>query len=607
MKVLARTIVIVLTIITMSLFAAARADYQAGVEAYSKRDFKAALAEWLPLAEEGDATAQNSVGALYDHGLGVEEDDAAAVHWYQLAADQNFPLAMRNLANMYAGGHGVTFDKAQAEYWYQKAAEAGDPVAIKHMAALSPTGTEFAAAPAPEPMTVAGSTEPTETAPEPAPEATAETPPPAEPAPVPAAAEPAPAPVPAAAEPAAEPAAPAVQATAAGSDEAPQYGDSGTPAAAGTTVAASAAAVSPAATQQAAVTPPPPTDPGNWLIGMWQGPSLGCPPGGGLEFAAGETRSYYEGQIAARLKANYEVSGDLVTVTTTGVDGADHVYQYQQTGPSTFVIAAVPADMPKSMIGIEHRRCAGGPLAVAAAPAPAPAPAAVPAAPAAAAEPTPAPEAAPAPAASPPVAAPAAAPAPEPQANPFVPSASAQQAAAAKPAEPAASQTQSAAIQPAQPAAPVAAPQTAALGSAQDGWDAFGRGDYNGALAIWQPLAEQGDAAMQLLVGSIYDYGQGVPQDDAEAAKWYERAAKQGSAKGQYQLGAVYARSPQIKDPVKGYKWLTIAARTLDKGPQDGITADQATTLRTLLESEMSKDEIAKAKQEADAFKATKG
>jgi len=617
--VLARTIVIVLTIITMSLFAAARADYQAGVEAYSKRDFKTALNEWLPLAEAGDATAQNSVGALYDHGLGVEEDDATAVHWYQLAADQNFPLAMRNLANMYAGGHGVIFDKDQAEFWYQKAAEAGDPVAIKHMAAQSPTGTEFTAAPAPEPMTVAGSTEPTETAPTPepapeaAPEATADTPP---------AAEPAAAPVPAAAEPAVEAAAPAVEATAtaAGSDQAPQYGDSGTPTAASPTAAATTpVAASPATTQQAAVTPPPPADPGNWLIGMWQGPSLGCPPGGGLEFADGETRSYYEGQIAARLKAKYEVSGDLVTVTTTGVDGVDHVYQYQQTGPTTFVIASVPADMPKSMIGIEHRRCASGPLAVAAAPAAAPAPAPastpVPATPVAASTPVAAPAPTPAPTPEPALApavtalaAPAAAaPAPEPKAKPFVPSAAAQQAAQAKPAEPAASQTQSAAMQPAQPAAPATAAPQAASGSAQDGWDAFGRGDYKGALAIWQPLAEHGDVAVQLLVGSICDYGQGVPQDDAEAAKWYERAAKQGSAKGQYELGAVYARSPQIKDPVEGYKWLTIAARTLGKGPQDGITADQAITLRTLLQAEMSKDEIAKAKQEADAFKATKG
>src|SRR4029450_791401 len=145
LKLFARTTVILLTIITMGLSAPARSDYQAGVDAYSNRNFKQALEEWKPLAEAGDATAQNSVGALYDHGLGVDEDDATAAYWYQLAADHNLPLAMRHLANMYAGGHGVPFDAALAQSWYEKAARIGDPVAIKRMATLQPAG-EFAAA-----------------------------------------------------------------------------------------------------------------------------------------------------------------------------------------------------------------------------------------------------------------------------------------------------------------------------------------------------------------------------------------------------------------------------------------------------------------------------
>ena len=94
---------------------------------------------------------------------------------------------------------------------------------------------------------------------------------------------------------------------------------------------------------------------------------------------------------------------------------------------------------------------------------------------------------------------------------------------------------------------------------------------------------------------------------EASEARRYERAAAQGSAKGQYQLGAVYARSAQVKDPFQGYKWLTIAANTLASGPQGGVTADQATTLRTLIEGELNKDQIAKARAEAKAFKPSKG
>ena len=505
----------------------------------------------MPLAEGGDATAQNSVGALYDHGLGVDEDDATAAHWYQLAADQSLPLAMRNLANMYAGGHGVPFDEALAESWYEKAASMGDPVAIKRMATLQPAG-EFAAAaqaatvaeaapveptpaPASESMTVAGDDQVAEATPVP---------------------EPAPAQVPTATPEDSAPSAESPAVEQSDPDQALQYGDTGSPAPAST----------PATTQQAAVTPPPASDPGNWLIGMWQGPSLGCPPNGGMEFLPGETLSYYGGQIAARLKAKYEVAGDQVTVTATGIDGVGSSYEYERRGPNTFVITAVPADMPSSMIGVEHRRCASAPLAAAA---------------------TPAAKAAPA-------------PAPAPQA----PVAEPQPAPAAAPVKPVAEAPKPAPIQGAQQSA---APQPAAEGSAQAGWDAFGRGDYAGALAIWQPLAEQGDVTTQLLVGSIYDLGQGVPQDDAEAVKWYERAAAQGSAKGQYQLGAVYARSAQVKDPFQGYKWLTIAARTLAGGSQGGVTADQATTLRTLIEGELSKDQIAKAKAEAEAFTPAKG
>jgi TPR repeat protein len=35
--------------------------------------------------------------------------------------------------------------------------------------------------------------------------------------------------------------------------------------------------------------------------------------------------------------------------------------------------------------------------------------------------------------------------------------------------------------------------------------------------------------------------GQGVPQDYAEALKWFRIAAKQGEAKGQFNLGVAYS------------------------------------------------------------------
>ena len=85
---------------------------------------------------------------------------------------------------------------------------------------------------------------------------------------------------------------------------------------------------------------------------------------------------------------------------------------------------------------------------------------------------------------------------------------------------------------------------------------------------------------------------------------YYQMAAERGSAKGQYQLGALYTRSPQVKNPAKGYQWLTIAAKTIGAGNVSGITADQATTLRALAAMGMTKDEVAAAEAAAAAFKA---
>ena len=39
-------------------------------------------------AEQGDADAQYNLGAMYDNGRGVPEDDAEAVRWFRLAVEQ---------------------------------------------------------------------------------------------------------------------------------------------------------------------------------------------------------------------------------------------------------------------------------------------------------------------------------------------------------------------------------------------------------------------------------------------------------------------------------------------------------------------------------------
>ena len=80
-------------------------------------------------AEQGDADAQNKLGAVYANGQGVEKDQAVAVKWYRKAAEQGNSDAQYNLG-------GVVENFAEALMWYRKAAEQGNLAAQKHLALL---------------------------------------------------------------------------------------------------------------------------------------------------------------------------------------------------------------------------------------------------------------------------------------------------------------------------------------------------------------------------------------------------------------------------------------------------------------------------------------
>ena len=76
----------------------------------------------------------------------------------------------------------------------------------------------------------------------------------------------------------------------------------------------------------------------------------------------------------------------------------------------------------------------------------------------------------------------------------------------------------------------------------QKGNTAYKSGDYATALREWEPLAKQGDAGIQSLVGSMYNEGKGVPQDYATAVKWFRLAAEQGDADAQTNLNNIKSR-----------------------------------------------------------------
>ena len=118
-------IVALIVLIGLGGAGSARADFDAGYRAYQSGDYETALREWKPLAEQGDAVAQNNFGFMYSEGLGVPQDYMESWKWYRKAAEQGYATAQYNLGIMYAEGQGVLQDDKEAVKWYRKAAEQG--------------------------------------------------------------------------------------------------------------------------------------------------------------------------------------------------------------------------------------------------------------------------------------------------------------------------------------------------------------------------------------------------------------------------------------------------------------------------------------------------
>ena len=55
-----------------------------------------------------------------------------------------------------------------------------------------------------------------------------------------------------------------------------------------------------------------------------------------------------------------------------------------------------------------------------------------------------------------------------------------------------------------------------------------------------------GPAVAQFNLGFMYDSGQGVPQDYAEAVKWYRHGCRAGHASAQFNLGVMYTEGKGV-------------------------------------------------------------
>ena len=117
-----------------------------------------------------------------------------------------------------------------------------------------------------------------------------------------------------------------------------------------------------------------------------------------------------------------------------------------------------------------------------------------------------------------------------------------------------------------------------------------------GKAAEWcRKAAEQGDARAQDNLGTMYYHGEGVPKDFVKAAEWYSKAAEQGDTGSQNNLSRMYYQGEGVpKDLVRGYMWSRLAVAGGETVAQRWVDSFEAV---------MTKEQIAAAEKIIREFK----
>jgi TPR repeat protein len=85
----------------------------------------------------------------------------------------------------------------------------------------------------------------------------------------------------------------------------------------------------------------------------------------------------------------------------------------------------------------------------------------------------------------------------------------------------------------------------------------------------------------------MYANGEGVPEDDATAVMWYTKAAEQGHAIAQFNLGVMYANGDGVpEDNISAYMWLNLAA---------ALGNENAKNNKEIVTKKMTREDISKA------------
>lgn len=113
-----------------------------------------------------------------------------------------------------------------------------------------------------------------------------------------------------------------------------------------------------------------------------------------------------------------------------------------------------------------------------------------------------------------------------------------------------------------------------ALAGVEEAYKAYRSRDFTTAINEARAAAQKGDAYAALLLGGMYQTGQGVPANSTEATKWFEKAAQGGVPMANGQLARIYGRGEGVaRDPEKALTYARRGAQLGDAESQFAVFA----------------------------------
>ena len=120
------------------------------------------------------------------------------------------------------------------------------------------------------------------------------------------------------------------------------------------------------------------------------------------------------------------------------------------------------------------------------------------------------------------------------------------------------------------------------------GLSAYNSGNFKTAMHVWLPLAEHEDASAQAGLGFMFYRGLGMAIDNQKAAYWLRKAAEHGQPEGQMMFGSLYFYGRGVPQSyVQAYAWCDLA--------QDGGNADASDCRDASLQSLLSNADLKEA------------